>query len=89
MDNASRKEQIIRIQSQSPYPELNEALETKLRTEVLGVTQTFLEGALQEELQGHLSKIAEDRPRRSGYFGMPNFIRRRGFKTLLQQVLCH
>jgi len=38
MDIARRKEQIIRIQSQSPYPELNEALETKLRTEVLGVT---------------------------------------------------
>jgi hypothetical protein len=57
MTIATREEQIIRIQAHSPYPELNEALETSLRTEVLKVTQCTLESALVEEVQEHLSKL--------------------------------
>jgi putative transposase len=68
MSIATREEQIIRIQANSPYPELNEALESSLRTEVLKVTQRTLESALVEEVQQHLSQQGEKRPRRSGYF---------------------
>jgi hypothetical protein len=68
MTIAAREEQIIRIQAHSPYPELNEALETSLRTEVLKVTQCTLEAALVEEVQQHLSQLGQSRPRRSGYF---------------------
>jgi hypothetical protein len=68
MTIATRAEQIIRIQAHSPYPELNEALETSLRTEVLKVTQCTLEAALVEEVQQHLGQLGQNRPRRSGYF---------------------
>jgi transposase-like protein len=68
MDIITRKAQILRVQTQNPYPELNEALQEKLNTEVLGVTQSVLEAALCEELQEHLNKLTGERPRRSGYF---------------------
>lgn len=68
MDILTRKAQILRVQTQNPYPELNEALQEKLNTEVLGVTQSVLEAALCEELQEHLNTLAGERPRRSGYF---------------------
>lgn len=68
MDIVTRKAQILRVQTQNPYPELNEALQEKLNTEVLGVTQRVLEAALCEELQEHLNKLGGERPRRSGYF---------------------
>jgi transposase-like protein len=68
MDIVTRKEQIIRIQSQSPYPEIHEALQAKLNAEVMGVTQSVIETALQEELQEHLNQCRGERPRRSGYY---------------------
>jgi hypothetical protein len=69
MTIAAREEQIIRIQAHSPCPELNEALETSLRAEVLKATQCTLESALVEEVQQHLSQIVgQNRPRCSGYF---------------------
>lgn len=68
MDILTRKAQILRIQSHNPYPELNEALQEKLNTEVLSVTQSVLEASLCEELQEHLKQITGERPRRSGYF---------------------
>ena len=68
MDIITRKAQILRVQTHNPYPELNEALQEKLNTEVLGVTQSVLEAALCEELQEHLKQITGERPRRSGYF---------------------
>jgi putative transposase len=58
----------LRVQAQHPYPELNEVLQEKLDTEVLGVTQSVLEAALCEELQEHLKTLSGERPRRSGYF---------------------
>jgi hypothetical protein len=41
MNIVTREVQILRIQAQNPYPELTEALEEKLKHEVLGVTQSF------------------------------------------------
>jgi putative transposase len=68
MDIITRQAQIVRVQTKNPYPELNEALQEKLNTEVLGVTQNVLEAALCEELQEHLKALTGERPRRSGYF---------------------
>jgi putative transposase len=68
MDIITRQAQIVRVQTQNPYPELNEALQEKLNTEVLDVTQSVLEAALCEELQEHLKTLTGERPRRSGYF---------------------
>jgi putative transposase len=68
MNIVTREAQIVRIQTQNPYPELNEALQKKLNSEVLGVTQSVLEAALCEELQEHLNQVSGERPRRSGYF---------------------
>jgi hypothetical protein len=54
MTIATREEQIIRIQAHSPYPELNEALETSLRTEVLKVTHSYINGSrLRKRLSKH------------------------------------
>lgn len=68
MNIVTREAQILRVQAQNPYPELNEALQEKLNTEVLSVTQSVLEAALCEELQEHLKQVTGERPRRSGYF---------------------
>jgi len=68
MNIAQREEQIIRIQSQSHYPEINQALQETLRTEAIRVTQATVESALVEEVQAHLDKQVGIRPRRSGYY---------------------
>jgi putative transposase len=68
MNIVTREAQIVRVQAQNPYPELNKALQEKLNREVLGVTQSVLEAALCEELQEHLNHVTGERPRRSGYF---------------------
>lgn len=68
MDIITRKDQILRVQAQNPYPQLSEALQEKLNAEVLGVTQSVIEAALNEELQEHLNQLTGERPRRSGYF---------------------
>lgn len=69
MNIAEREEQIIRIQSQSPYPQINQALQETLRAEATRVTQAIVEAALVEEVQAHLEQQQTDqRPRRSGYY---------------------
>ena len=68
MTIAEREEQIIRIQSQSRYPQINQALEAALRAEATQVTQATVEAALVEELNAHLEQCSGDRPRRSGYY---------------------
>ncbi|KAI9129576.1 transposase, partial [Acaryochloris sp. CCMEE 5410] len=68
MNIAQREQQIIRIQSQSSYASINEALESTLRLEANRVTQIAVESALDEEVQAYLSEIQGDRPRRSGYY---------------------
>lgn len=62
MDIVTREAQILRVQTQNPYPELNDAVQEKLNTEVLGVTQSVLEAALDEELREHLSQLTGERP---------------------------
>jgi len=68
MNIAQREQQIIRIQSQSSYPAINEALEATLRLETNRVTQIAVESALDEEVQAYLSELQGARPRRSGYY---------------------
>ncbi|WP_262562495.1 hypothetical protein [Acaryochloris sp. CCMEE 5410] len=57
MNIAQREQQIIRIQSQSSYASINEALESTLRLEANRVTQIAVESALDEEVQAYLSEI--------------------------------
>jgi putative transposase len=68
MNIAEREQQILRVKASSFQPELDEALDQALRTAVLGAVKTTLEAALDEEVKAELAKLAEDRPRRSGYF---------------------
>ncbi len=68
MNIAEREQQILRVKATSFQPELDEALEQSLRNAVLGAVKTTLEAALDEEVKAELVKLAEDRPRRSGYF---------------------
>lgn len=74
MNIAEREQQILRVKASSFQPELDEALEQALRTAVLGAVKTTLEAALDEEVKAELTKLAAERPRRSGYF-------RRGLDT--------
>jgi hypothetical protein len=48
MKIAEREEQIIRIQSQSRYAQINQALQEALQTEAIRVTQSTVEAALVE-----------------------------------------
>jgi len=68
MKIAEREEQIIRIQSQSRYPQINQALQEALEIEAIRVTQATVEAALIEEVQAHLDQCSGNRPRRSGYY---------------------
>ncbi len=68
MNIVEREQQILRVKAASFQPELDEALEQALRTAVLEAIKTTLEAALEEEVKAELSKLSEDRPRRSGYF---------------------
>ena len=68
MNIAEREQQILRVKAASFQPELDEALEQALRAAVLEAIKTTLETALDEEVKAELSKLSEDRPRRSGYF---------------------
>ena len=74
MNIAEREQQILRVKASSFQPELDEALEQALRTAVLRAVKTTLEAALDEEVKAELTKLAAERPRRSGYF-------RRGLDT--------
>jgi putative transposase len=69
MKITEREEQIIRIQSQSPYSQINQALQEALQTEAIRVTQSTVEAALVEEVRAHLEQCSGNRrPRRSGYY---------------------
>ncbi len=68
MTIAEREEQIIQIQSQSRYAEINQALEETLRDEATRVRGATVEAALVEEVQAHLEQYSDNRPRRSGYY---------------------
>lgn len=68
MNIAEREQQILRVKATSFQPELDEALEQALRKAVLEAVKTTLEAALNEEVKAELAQMAEDRPRRSGYF---------------------
>ena len=68
MKIAEREEQIIRIQSQSRYREINETLEKALQAEASSVIQKTVEAALVEEVQVHREQHGVGSPRRSGYY---------------------
>ncbi|HEY9662459.1 MAG TPA: transposase [Allocoleopsis sp.] len=68
MTIAEREQQILRVKSSSFQSELDEQLETTLRSAVLQTVKTTLEAALDEEVKAELSKMGQERPRRSGYF---------------------
>lgn len=60
-----RKEQILRVRQQGIYGELDEALATQLRTEVMSTVKAVLENALQEEVTAFLQGIEGQKPYRS------------------------
>lgn len=68
MTLAEREQQIIRVKSQSFQPELNEAVEQQLRTQVQAAVQTTLEAALVEEVEADRAALPHAQPRRSGFF---------------------
>jgi transposase-like protein len=68
MNILEREQQILRVKATSFQPELDEALQETLRVSVLEAVKTTLETALDEEVKVELSKMGEDKPRRSGYF---------------------
>ena len=50
MSIAEREKQILRVRQQGFHPQLNEALTSKLKTEVVDTVKTVLESALKEEV---------------------------------------
>jgi putative transposase len=67
MSIAEREKQILRVSQQGFHPQLNEALTSKLKTEVVDTVKTVLESALKEEVTEFL-KTREKKPYRSGYY---------------------
>ena len=67
MSIAEREKQILRVSQQSFHRQLNEALTSKLKTEVVDTVKTVLESALKEEVTEFL-KTREKKPYRSGYY---------------------
>ncbi|MEL6552533.1 MAG: transposase [Cyanobacteria bacterium J06621_11] len=63
-----REVQILRVKSTNIQPELESALEKRLRTVVVSAVKTTLEAALEEELSADLARMTPDQPRRSGHF---------------------
>jgi len=68
MTIAEREQQILRVKEQSFQPELEEALEQKLREGVLEVVKMTLEASLVEEVKVSLADMGNQKPRRSGFF---------------------
>jgi transposase-like protein len=64
---AEREKQILRVSQQGFHPQLNEALTSKLKTEVVDTVKTVLESALKEEVTEFL-KAREKKTYRSGYY---------------------
>lgn len=67
MSIAEQEKQILRVRQQGFHPQLNEALNSKLKTEVVDTVKTVLESALKEEVTEFL-KTREKKPYRSGYY---------------------
>lgn len=67
MSIAEREKQILRVRQQGFHRQLDEALTSKLKIEVVSTVKTVLESALQEELKAFL-ETREKRPYRSGYY---------------------
>lgn len=67
MSIAEREKQILRVSQQGFHPQLNEALTSKLKTEVVDTVKTVLESALKEEVTEFI-KAREKKPYRSGYY---------------------
>ena len=67
MSIAEREKQILRVSQQGFHPQLNEALTSKLKTEVVDTVKMVLESALKEEVTEFL-KTREKKPYRSGYY---------------------
>jgi len=67
MSIAEREKQILRVSQQGFHRQLDEALTSKLKIEVVSTVKTVLESALQEELTAFL-ETREKRPYRSGYY---------------------
>ena len=78
MSIAEREKQILRVSQQGFHPQLNEALTSKLKTEVVDTVKTVLESALKEEVTEFL-KAREKKPYRSGYYS-------RGVNTQYGQI---
>jgi len=62
MTIAEREQQILRVKEQSFQPELEEALEQKLREGVLEVVKMTLEEALKEEVTVFLADMGDQKP---------------------------
>lgn len=67
MNIAAREQQILRVQAASFHPQLAEALENRLRADVITTVQSTLEAALVEEIIAERAKMVRP-PRRSGYY---------------------
>jgi transposase-like protein len=67
MSIAEREKQILRVSQQGFYRQLDEALSSKLKIEVVSTVKMVLESALNEEVIEFL-KTREKRPYRSGYY---------------------
>ena len=70
MTKVEKEEQILRIKKASFQSELDNALQERIRTDVIATVKAILEESLVEEVEHHLEQIdpSEYRPRRSGYF---------------------
>ena len=63
-----RGQQILRVQSNRFFPQVNEELQAALHADVKAVVKTTIESALVEELKADIARLAGAKPRRSGYF---------------------
>ena len=67
MTKVEKEKQILRIKEASFQNELSEALQERIRTEVVATIQAILEEALVEEVKQDIAQM-DSKPRRSGYF---------------------
>lgn len=63
-----RERQILRVQSNRFFPQVNEELQAVLHADVKAVVKTTIEAALVEELKADIALLPGTKPRRSGYF---------------------
>jgi transposase-like protein len=69
MTIAQQTEQILRVKQASFHGGMNAAVEQQVRSDVVLTVQTTLEAALVAEVESHLTSLAGQKPRRSGYYG--------------------